>query len=80
MLCLIKKGLFTGLTFLSALTGVNSLSCISMNNPKLKVRLQITNVNSNEPVLFPLSIKTSKCSGSGNKINDLYTKIMFLML
>ena len=80
MLCLIKKGLFTGLTFLSALTSVNSLSCISMNNPKLKVRLQITNVNSNEPVLFPFSIKTSKCSGSGNKINDLYAKIVFVML
>ena len=32
MFAFVKKGLFTGLTILSTLTGVNSLSCISMNN------------------------------------------------
>ena len=46
-----------------------------MNNQERKVRLQIVNVNSNEPVCFPFSIKISKCSGSCNNINDSYAKI-----
>ena len=46
-----------------------------MNNQECKVRLQIVYVNSNEPVLCPFSIKTSKCSGSCNNINDQHTKI-----
>ena len=71
----VKKCFFTGLTFLSTLTSVNSLSCISMNNQECKVRPQIVNVNSDEPVFYPFSIKTSKCSGSCNNINDPYAKI-----
>ena len=45
-----------------------------MNNQKCKIRPQIVNVNSNEPVFFPFSIKTSKCDGSCNNINDPYAK------
>ena len=48
---------FTGLAFLSVLTSVNSLSCISMNNQECKVRPQIVNFNGNDPVLFPLILK-----------------------
>ena len=55
--------------------GVNSLSCISMNNQECKERPETVNVNSDMPVYFPFSIKTSKCSGSCNNINDLYAKI-----
>ena len=55
-----KKYFFTGLTFLLTLTSVNWLSCISMNNQECKVRPEIVNVNSKEPVFFPFSIKTSK--------------------
>ena len=33
-----------------------------MTNQECKVRPQIVNVNSNEPVFYPFSIKTSKCS------------------
>ena len=47
--------------FGSNLSSVNPLKCISMNNQECKVRPQIVNVNSNEPVFFPFSIKTSKC-------------------
>ena len=75
MLGFIKKCFFTGLTFLSTLTRVNSLSCISMNNQECKVRPQIVNVNTIEPVLFPFSIKTSKCSRSCNNIDDPYAKM-----
>ena len=46
------------------------MSCISMNNHKCKLRSQIVNVNCDEPVFFPFSIKTSKCSGSCNNITD----------
>ena len=41
-----------------------------MNNQACKVRPEIINVNSDEPVFYPFSIKTSKCSGSCNNIND----------
>ena len=46
-----------------------------MNNQECKVRLQIVNVNSDEPVFYPFNIKTSKCSGSCNNINDPYAKM-----
>ena len=52
------------------LTRVNSLECISIKNEECKVRPQIVNVNSKEPIFYPYSIKTSKCSGSCNNIND----------
>ena len=75
MLGFIKRCFFTGLAFLSTLTSVNVLSCISVNNQECKVRPQIVNVNSDEPVFYPFSIETSKCSGSCNNINDLYAKL-----
>ena len=71
----VKKVFFIGLTILSNFTNVIRLSCISMNNQECKVRPEIINVNSNEPVFYPFSIKTSKCSGSCNNINDPYAKI-----
>ena len=75
MLGFIKRCFFTGLAFLSTLTSVNVLSCISVNNQECKVRPQIVYVNSDEPVFYPFSIETSKCSGSCNNINDLYAKL-----
>ena len=38
-------------------------------------RPEIINVNSDEPVFYPFSIKTGKCSGSCNNINDPYAKM-----
>ena len=46
-----------------------------MKNQESKVRPEIINFNSNEPVFYPFSIKTSKCRGSCNNINDPYAKI-----
>ena len=57
------------------LTSVNLLSCISMDNRECKVRPEVVDVNSNEPVFYPFSIKTSNCSGNCNNINDQYAKI-----
>ena len=46
-----------------------------MNNQACKVRPEIVNVNSNELVFYPFSVKTSKCSHSCNNINNPYAKI-----
>ena len=51
-----------------------------MSNQECKTRPQVVNVNGDEPVFFPFSIKTSKCSGSCNNINYPYAKTCFLML
>ena len=73
---------FVKQTFISAmmyfscyLPSVNSLKCISLNNQEYKTRPQVENVNWDEPVFFPFSIETSKCSGSCNNINYMYAKI-----
>ena len=71
---LLKKEFLAGLTILSTLMGVNSLSCISMTNKECKVRPEIVDVNSDEPVFYPFSIKTSKFSDICNNINDPYAK------
>ena len=46
-----------------------------MNNQECKVKQEIINVNSGEPVFYLFSIKTSKCSSSCNNINDPYAKM-----
>ena len=46
-----------------------------MNNQACKVRQEIINLNSNEPVFYTFSTKTSKCSSSCSNINDPYAKI-----
>ena len=71
----IKKCFFIGSLFLSNLVSTTVLSCISMNNQACKARPEIINVNSNNPVFYPFSIKTSKCSGNCNNINDPYARI-----
>ena len=75
MLVFIKKIFYIGSLFLSSLVSTTSLNCISMKNQECKVRSEITNVNSNEPIFYPFSIKTSKCGGSCSNINDSYAKI-----
>ena len=71
----VKKVFLIGLTILSSFTNASSLSCISMNNQACKAKPEIINVSSNNPVFYPFSIKTSKCSGNCNNINDPYAKI-----
>ena len=71
----VKKVFFIGLTILSSFTSGNSLSCISMSNQPSKARPEIINVNNNNPIFYPFSIKTNKCTGNCNNINDPYAKI-----
>ena len=46
-----------------------------MKNQGCKTRPQIVNVNSNNPMFYPFSIKISKCSGNCNNINNPCAKI-----
>ena len=46
-----------------------------MNNQACKWRPQTVNVNSNNPIFYPFSIKTNKCSGNCDNIIDPYTRI-----
>ena len=69
----IKKVFFLGSTILSNFT--NALDCVSMKYRECKVRPEIINSNSNNPMFYPFSIKVNKCSGSCNDINDPYAGI-----
>ena len=68
----VKKMFFVGLTILSSLTNAISLSCILMKNQECKARPQFVNVNNNNLIFYPFSIKTSKCSGNCNNIYNFY--------
>ena len=70
----VKKAFALIKTFFNPLY-VNSLECISMNNQEYKARPKIIDLNNNEPVFYPYSIKVNKCSGSCSNINDPYAKL-----
>ena len=72
----IKKVFVVPITFFNCnVLNINLLKCLSMNNQECKVRTKIININSNEHLFYPYSVKTSKCSGSCNNINGLYAKL-----
>ena len=50
-------------------------SCISIINQRCKARPEIININSNNPIFYPFSVKINKRSGNCNNINDPYAKI-----
>ena len=71
----IKKVFFTAMTFFTFnVLSVNSLECISMKNQECKVREEVINVNTNNPVFYPFSVKANKCSGICNNISDPYAR------
>ena len=71
----IKQVFVSTLMCFSSLSSVNSLECVSMKNQEGKIRPEIVDLNSNDPIFYPFSIKTNKCSSNCNNINDLYAKI-----
>ena len=73
MFVFIKKIFYIGSLFSLRLVSTTSLSCTQ----ECKVRPEIINVNSNNPIFYPFSIKVSKCSGNCNNINNPYAKIFF---
>ena len=75
----VKQIFVSAMMFFSCnLSSVNLLEYVLMNNQECKVRSEIANVNSNESVFYPFNVKTSKCSGSCNNINDPYAKFCVL--
>ena len=54
---------------------VKTLECVSIINEKCILRPKIMNLNKDEPVFFPLSIKINICSGDCNNINDPMAKL-----
>ena len=76
---LLKKFFCIGSLFLSSLVGTTSLNaiplnCIPIKNQECKIRPEIININSNNPIFYPFSIKINKCSGNCNNINNPYAK------
>ena len=71
----IKQIFISTMIFFGNLSNVNPLECISMKNQECKVRPEIININSNNPIFYPFSIKINKCSGNCNSINNPYAKI-----
>ena len=75
MFIFIKKIFYIGSLFLSSLVSATPLRCISLKNQECKVRPKIADINSNNPIFYPFSVKINKCSGNCNNINDPYAKI-----
>ena len=71
MLTFIKKICFTAMAIFSC----NALKSVSMNNQEFKIRAEIININSNEPLFYPYSIFVNKRSGNCNNINNPYAKL-----
>ena len=51
------------------------LKFVSVRNQECRIRPEIMNINTNEPMFYPYGIKVNKCSGSCNSINDPYSKL-----
>ena len=69
-LYLLKKIFHIGSLFLSSLVSTTPLNCILMKNQECKVRPEIFNINSSNPIFYSFSIKINKCSGKCNNINN----------
>ena len=76
----VKQIFVSALFFGCNISGVNPLKWISINNQECKVRPEIININSNEPLFYPYSIKVNKSSGSCNNINDTYSKMCVCLM
>ena len=86
----VKKVFIIRLTILSNLTNTIPLSAALLNAihwmqfhwvvfqwiiNHVKQDHKTGNVNSNNPIFYPFSVRTSTCSGNCNNINDPYTRI-----
>ena len=54
---------------------VKTLECVSVINEKCMPRPKIINLNADEPVFYPLSIKVNESGGDCNNINDSMAKL-----
>ena len=70
----VKKVFILGLTVLSS-SITDALNCISINNQECKVRPEIIDVSSNNPIFYPFRIKINRCV-----LMILMQRFVFLML
>ena len=57
MFVFIKKTFCIGSLFLSSLVSTTPMSCISIKNQERKVRPEIVDISSNNPIFYPFSLK-----------------------
>ena len=57
MFVFIKKIFCIGSLFLSSLVSTTPLSCISIKNQERKVRPEIVDISSNNPIFYPFNLK-----------------------
>ena len=69
---------FPVITTFFKLSYVNFLECVSMSNQECKARPKIIDINNNESVFYPYSIKVNKCSGSYRNIIDPCAKLCII--
>ena len=60
MLRFANKIFISAIMVFDSLSNVNSLECISMKNQECKVRPKIININSNNPMFYPFSVKINR--------------------
>ena len=70
----VEKVFVLGVTVLSS-SIIGALNCISMNNQECKVRPEIVDVNSNDPIFYPFSVKMNMYSGNCNSVNNPYARV-----
>ena len=75
MIKFIKQIIISTLMFFGNLSSVNPLESISFKNQECKARPEIISINSNDPIFYPFNIKTNKCSGNCNNMNDPCARI-----
>ena len=69
----VKKVFILGLTVFSNFK--NALECILTKNQECKVRSEIININSNNPIFYLFTVKINRCNGNCNNINEPYSGI-----
>ena len=74
----IKQIFISALIYFANLSSVNSLKCVSLKNKESKVRPEIVDINSNNPIFYPFSIKVNKCNDNCININNPCAKICVL--
>ena len=71
----IKQIFISAMMFFSSLPNINPLEWISMKNQECKATPEIVDINSNNPIFYPFSIKINKCSGNCSNINNPYARV-----
>ena len=75
----IKKCFFTAITSFSYnVLNVNSLECVSMNNQECKIRPEISNINTNEPLFYTINDPDAKICVP-DEIKNTNVKVFNLM-